>query len=147
MTEIPRACGSCSLCCKLLQIIEPDLQKERDVWCPHCRPGQGGCSIYTDPAKPKICDSFKCLWLKGEVPIELKPDEVRAVLTPSADGKGITVFVDRTVSEIGGWLRKFIQRTIDQGVDVAVIQGEHFDFLSKNQKKLIDKLVQINYDL
>ena len=41
-----RACGNCSLCCKLLAIAE--LNKPIDTWCPHARPGRGGCSIYPD---------------------------------------------------------------------------------------------------
>jgi hypothetical protein len=38
-----RECGKCSLCCKLAPIRE--LNKPIDAWCPHCRPGHGGCTI------------------------------------------------------------------------------------------------------
>src|SRR5262249_4530121 len=46
-----RECGKCSLCCKLLPIQE--LNKPIDTWCPHCRPGHGGCTIYS--SRPSEC--------------------------------------------------------------------------------------------
>jgi hypothetical protein len=55
----PRACGACSLCCKLLPIAA--LGKPHDTWCPHCRPGAGGCTIYQ--TRPDACRTFDCLWL------------------------------------------------------------------------------------
>jgi len=55
----PRACGACSLCCKLLPIAA--LDKPHDQWCPHCRPGAGGCTIYE--SRPETCRSFSCHWL------------------------------------------------------------------------------------
>jgi hypothetical protein len=54
-----RACGSCSLCCKLLRIEE--LDKPAGVWCPHCQAGLGGCKIYG--VRPGPCRSFHCAWL------------------------------------------------------------------------------------
>ena len=77
MTEEPtpvapvRSCGSCSLCCKLLVIDE--LDKPPDTWCPHCKPGRGGCSIYAD--RPPSCRLFRCGWLdsKGSVGDEWIP--------------------------------------------------------------------------
>jgi hypothetical protein len=54
-----RACGPCSLCCKLLPIRE--LDKPENQWCVHCRPGNGGCGIYAD--RPASCRGFACEWL------------------------------------------------------------------------------------
>lgn len=54
-----RACGSCSLCCKLLPIAA--LDKPHDRWCIHCRPSAGGCTIYE--SRPQPCRSFDCFWL------------------------------------------------------------------------------------
>src|SRR5262245_12210699 len=53
-----RACGQCSLCCKLLHVKE--LDKPANRWCQHCRPGKGGCSIWG--ATPEICKSYFCGW-------------------------------------------------------------------------------------
>lgn len=57
-----RSCGKCSMCCKLLHIIE--LNKPSNKWCEHCRPGYGGCSIYE--TRPSICRSFLCGWMQSE---------------------------------------------------------------------------------
>jgi hypothetical protein len=60
MTE--RRCGACSLCCKLPYVRE--FNKPIDTWCPHARPGHGGCSIYAD--RPHICRTFACGWLTSD---------------------------------------------------------------------------------
>jgi hypothetical protein len=56
-----RSCGDCSLCCKLLDIDEPEIEKPAHKWCTHCRPGKGGCTIYS--ARPPVCRNFACEWL------------------------------------------------------------------------------------
>lgn len=57
-----RSCGKCSLCCKLLHVVE--LQKPANKWCKHCRPGYGGCSIYE--TRPQICRGYACGWLMSD---------------------------------------------------------------------------------
>ena len=55
-----RACGSCSMCCKLLPIRE--LEKPENTWCVHCKPGAADpCTIYAD--RPASCRGFMCHWL------------------------------------------------------------------------------------
>jgi hypothetical protein len=56
-----RSCGSCSLCCKLLKVDDPPFFKPPGKWCPHCRPGHGGCSIYD--TRPGVCRGWGCGWL------------------------------------------------------------------------------------
>ena len=59
-TIIPgRSCGECSLCCKLPRIEAFD--KPVGVWCAHCAPGRGGCTIYE--TRPDECRTFLCAWL------------------------------------------------------------------------------------
>lgn len=77
MTE--RSCGTCTLCCRLEvngddgSVYSPDGQ-----WCQHCRPGKG-CAIYKDPAKPKVCDTFQCLWLGGSFDEGDRPDRSKLI--------------------------------------------------------------------
>ena len=61
MRSTARVCGTCNLCCKLLSVAE--FNKRIDTWCPHARPGCGGCSIYAD--RPSSCREFRCGWLSG----------------------------------------------------------------------------------
>jgi hypothetical protein len=35
--------------------------KQNHEWCPHCRPGNGGCMIYQ--SRPPVCQGYRCLWL------------------------------------------------------------------------------------
>jgi hypothetical protein len=60
IAQTKRSCGQCSLCCKLLDV--PALEKPKDVWCKHCKPGKG-CSIYAD--RPLMCRAWACGWLTG----------------------------------------------------------------------------------
>jgi hypothetical protein len=53
-----RRCGECSLCCRLLDVKE---LKPTGQWCPHCQPGQGGCTIYQN--RPRVCRDYACAWL------------------------------------------------------------------------------------
>src|SRR5712671_1135318 len=55
-----RTCGECSLCCKLLPIAV--LDKQANLWCQHCKPGNG-CSIYN--IRPQVCTDYHCGWLLG----------------------------------------------------------------------------------
>lgn len=65
MLDIPvaptvRQCGSCTLCCKVLEVT--DLNKPVNTVCKHA-PGGGGCEIYEH--RPRQCRSFSCGWLQG----------------------------------------------------------------------------------
>jgi hypothetical protein len=53
-----RACGSCTLCCKVIAVA--DFDKLPGVWCPHCVRGKG-CGIYE--TRPTDCRTFFCEWM------------------------------------------------------------------------------------
>ena len=77
-----RACGSCSLCCKLVGIAE--LKKPMGQWCPHCLK-HGGCGIYD--SRPEECRTFNCGWLmNAEVGDEWLPTRAKMVLYYLRDG-------------------------------------------------------------
>ena len=77
-----RACGDCTLCCKVMAIEE--IAKPAGRWCRHCRPGRG-CLVYD--ARPAECRAFNCLWLIDErFAVHWKPSRSKIVLTTSADG-------------------------------------------------------------
>ncbi len=65
-----RTCGTCTLCCKIMPVLE--LEKHAMTWCKHCDIGKG-CKIYDNP--PQSCRTFNCLWLtNGWMPDSLRPD-------------------------------------------------------------------------
>lgn len=80
--SVKRACGDCTLCCKVMAIEV--LAKPASTWCRHCKPS-GGCAIYAD--RPAECASFSCLWLVNDLLDERwKPSRSKLVLTTSEDG-------------------------------------------------------------
>lgn len=52
-----KSCGTCSMCCKHLFIVE--LAKPAGEWCSHVVRG-GGCGIYD--TRPTPCREFLCNW-------------------------------------------------------------------------------------
>lgn len=63
-------CGSCTLCCKLLETH--DIQSSKGEWPKCCDPAHG-CKIYS--SRPKECRDYECMWLQMEkVEEELRPD-------------------------------------------------------------------------
>ncbi len=90
-----RACGDCSLCCKLLEIEE--LRKPEGQWCRHCRPGAGGCTVYEE--RPRACETFTCRWLiNPAIGDAWCPTKCRMVIFTAPDhnmgGSMLAVYVD-----------------------------------------------------
>lgn len=85
-----RACGSCTLCCKVVAI--PELAKAAGQWCRHCRPGRG-CGIH--PHRPIVCRGAYCEWMisPGLGP-EWKPERAKFALFRSNGGRRLTAHVD-----------------------------------------------------
>lgn len=91
-----RKCGSCSLCCKLLDIDDRkkgtgDLVKTAHAWCKYCKPNRTGCAIYE--TRPATCVEYACQWL-------LNP-EMDEMWYPLKCGM-ITTFVPREAAYIDG---------------------------------------------
>ena len=94
-----RACGSCSLCCKVVGVEE--LNKPIGEWCPHCKRANG-CAIYQ--ARPASCRTFMCQWLLAEgLGPEWKPDRAKFALLKSDNGRHLTAFVGP--GNPGAWRR------------------------------------------
>jgi hypothetical protein len=80
--DIPgKACGACSMCCQVLEIVE--LQKPAGLTCKECVNG-GGCQVYT--TRPKVCREYECLW-KGDRSMgqQLRPDRIATILMEDPD--------------------------------------------------------------
>lgn len=91
-----RSCGTCTLCCKLIAVIEFD--KPPGVWCPHVVK-KGGCAIH--PTRPNDCRTFFCHWMtERSMGPEWKPEKSKLVAVPG-EGGHMTVFVDPGVP--GAW--------------------------------------------
>lgn len=70
-----RTCGSCTLCCKLLEAHE--IERPANEGCTQCST-KAGCAIYG--SRPHACIDFECLLLRGVGPDELRPDRSKVVM-------------------------------------------------------------------
>lgn len=63
-----RACGSCTLCCKLLPVVP--LNKKAGQRCQHQRSAKG-CAIYS--TRPATCRHWSCRWVSDRTATEGMP--------------------------------------------------------------------------
>ena len=84
-----RACGGCTLCCKLLPV--KGVQKPANQRCPHQRTGKG-CAVYKKPgAFPGECSLWTCRWLINDDADDLaRPDRSHYVIDVIPDAIAIT---------------------------------------------------------
>lgn len=116
-----RACGSCSLCCKVMEVRE--FAKPKGSWCAHCVPGQG-CAIYA--ARPPVCRGFHCAWLTdAALPAAWRPAGCAMVVVTEDDGRRRIAHVDP--DDPGAWRREpwygDLKRWARAGMQVAVYVG------------------------
>ena len=91
MTLVPsRECGDCTVCCSVLPVRSPELNKTSHVLCKHCDEGHG-CRIYA--TRPPLCRSYHCGWRMWEaLPEDWRPDKSgvfvdRVKFLPGAGGE------------------------------------------------------------
>jgi hypothetical protein len=125
-----RACGTCSLCCKVLGVSE--LAKPAGQWCTHCWPGKG-CGIYA--TRPFDCRRFYCEWIisKGLGP-EWRPERAKFALFKTNGGRRMTAHVDPGYpsawrrspyyENFKAWAAQAVQKTPEMNL-VDVMIGEH----------------------
>jgi hypothetical protein len=104
-----KSCGSCSLCCKLIEV--PGLA-EAGKWCPHCKPGSsaGGCTIHAD--RPEVCQGWHCFWRAEEWPDGLRPDRCKVIF--EALPGVMTILVSVEPSRPDSWKTKRILNVMDR---------------------------------
>jgi hypothetical protein len=52
-----RSCGDCTICCTVMAIDRPDMQKQAGNTCRYCK---GGCTIYE--TRFELCRTYHCGW-------------------------------------------------------------------------------------
>ncbi len=100
-----RACGPCSLCCRVLRVDA--LRKLGGAPCVHEQEG-GGCGIHAE--RPGICRAYRCLWLRGALRESDRPDRLGAVL--DVVGGGGTAWLEIREAEPGAFERSARLREI-----------------------------------
>jgi hypothetical protein len=96
-----RTCGECSMCCKIMNVDE--FEKPQGVWCRHCAPGRGRCTIHDD--RPPVCRNYSCGWLiSSSLGAEWKPSICKMLINFEKDKGLISVHVDS--GHPGAWRRQ-----------------------------------------
>jgi Fe-S-cluster containining protein len=121
-----RHCGSCNLCCDLLEVT--GVTKPANELCKHWETGSG-CTIYH--GRPQMCRSFSCAWLQGHLGDEWFPENARIVVHFSQDAVNIQVDPSRPdrwrdepyFSKLSEWSLNGIRRTGNPGYATLVIVG------------------------
>jgi Fe-S-cluster containining protein len=126
-TTLPaRECGSCNLCCDILEVTQVD--KPLNELCRHWQAGKG-CTIYDD--RPQMCRSFNCGWLQGHLGDEWFPNRARMVVHFSGDAVNVQVdpdYPDRWrqepyFSKLCEWSLNGIRRNGNAGYATLVAVG------------------------
>jgi hypothetical protein len=126
-----RSCGSCSLCCKLLQIDE--LEKPAGTWCSHCASGRGGCAIYD--RRPKECRTFYCSWLfTPQLGWEWHPRTSRMLILQETLGH-IAIYVD--IGSPSAWRREPYYSQLKTWARAGVERGTQVVVYIKNRLVVI----------
>jgi hypothetical protein len=131
-TAAGRECGTCTMCCKVVGIRA--LQKPRNVWCSHCKPGTG-CGTYD--TRPAECREFFCGWIQlSTLGPEWRPDRSKLVLAQEANGSRFIVHCDS--ASPGAWRREpfyssfktWIKRSEKVRLEIIVMTGKRVTLLA-----------------
>jgi len=79
--SLPRRCGDCQLCCKLLPVQE--IEKKAGHRCRHQAHGKG-CRVYDTPGMPRSCKLWSCAWVTG-TDTGSRPDRAHLVVDVMPD--------------------------------------------------------------
>src|SRR5579863_8285525 len=127
-------CGSCNLCCKLLEIR--DIQKPARIWCWHALRPHGGCAVH-NLGKPEVCASWQCLWLNSQsrvdpndkMPWELRPNNSYVVFGPWDQEDETKLFVHVDPEHPQAWQSLAVQHQLElirrRGGKIEVVIGEN----------------------
>ena len=139
-----RECGSCTMCCKLLNIVDPELTKPAYKWCQHCDIGKG-CKIYS--TRPEACKAFECLWLqdrRGVFPDDARPDKSGVVLRPTPVG-GVLAHCDKHRPERWRKLLPRLRRLAMEGYPVGAEAGGRYWVITGKTEWEAPKEYQIDH--
>jgi hypothetical protein len=120
-----RACGSCSLCCRVLGVAE--LDKPEGAWCQHCTKS-AGCAIFGQAERPLPCRTWTCAWLDGAGTPDDRPDRSGWIVdehqqTADDGTTRIRIFVVRRVKprRMPAYVLEVVASVLSSGLPVTMI--------------------------
>jgi len=143
VTVADRACGSCTLCCKLFPV--PELDKPAGRWCRHIAQGRG-CGVHE--TRPDVCRAFWCQWIENpDLGPEWKPERAKFVLSIYPGSNSLAVTVDPATP--GAWrgpaylpsLRRWAGAAMRSGDFVVVFVGTHATVVLPDGEKTLGAIL------
>lgn len=111
-----RACGACTLCCKLLDIQET--ASPHGEWCRECDIGVG-CRVYEE--RPAECRHFNCGYLAWSRAGEhWYPAHSKMIIVLDNDGSRLTIHVD--AERPNGWRAQPFYGDIKEWARLATLE-------------------------
>lgn len=108
-----RSCGSCTMCCKLIEA--PELKKAAHVWCGHVKKGSG-CGVHAQ--RPLSCAVFQCFWtFNPALSDEWRPDRARFIVSVETGG-GLVITLDK--AQPTAWRREPYHSQIRRWAELGV---------------------------
>lgn len=116
-------CGTCTMCCKLLGILE--ISKPKGEWCPMCEKGKG-CKAYE--VRPPSCAGYQCMWLSSQSsdrPLDgrFRPDVTKVVITEQNNKVHVHCDPGYPSAWKTGEMGAFLERIDEAGIIVIVDTG------------------------
>lgn len=135
--ETKKECGSCTLCCKILGVIE--LDKPINKWCEHCIKSVG-CSIYDE--RPNSCKDFECGWLLSNAPLEWRPDKSHMIITGESDKLNATIIHQDPAYPISKYGQEILDFFAKMNKTVVLVTGNKREILSSSSA-VIERINEI----
>ena len=117
-----RDCGDCTVCCTVMTINKPEIQKESGVTCRHCK--ATGCAIYD--SRPPVCRSWYCAWRTVEIfDADWRPDKTGVM--PYVETEGVSEDFDLSTGIglmlVGNPLKTVRQKWLQDFVETGVMNS------------------------
>lgn len=93
---MPRKCGDCNACCRVLKIEELNLPEF--TACSHLRPGYKGCTIHS--SRPSACRGFECVWKATSLGSNRHRPDRSGVMFMAQEARTVTCY---NIRPSGGW--------------------------------------------
>ena len=132
------ACGTCNMCCKLLDI--PELPTSAGQWCEHCALGKG-CQIYD--ARPAPCRDFECLWLESQreqqtLQNDLRHDRSRMMQTFAPNRRDVLGYADAPEAWKGPAMLRLLRVLSEQGHRVMFSAGRNHFAMDRDRVRPVE---------
>ena len=112
-------CGSCTMCCLLLNIEETESKPAE--YCKYCEQ-EVGCKIYD--TRPESCKIFECAWKQMQhAHIDLRPDKCGVLFEKWSDNVIVGATIEKEISGVLNQINYF------RGEGISVLMINHIEKL------------------